>query len=135
MYTFLTTMQKTALDIIRYITTEVEGKKVPLEIMISDVQMMKFKIRSLFGDISMIEHLERDFIESLWRIGKIDEIVSSNIQDLDEDEREVLFEYMDSLEQNVRDTMKRSFHVHGAQKDGVLKLEVFKELHLDSHIH
>ena len=57
-------------------TIAVSYTHLPLEIKIRDVQMMRFKVRSLIGDISLVHKMDTEIIESLWKMGKIDQIIS-----------------------------------------------------------
>ncbi len=124
-------MQLTALDIIRYISTEVEEKATPLEIKIRDVQMMRFKVRSLIGDISLVHKMDTEIIESLWKMGKIDQIISEHIDDISEDDQDTLMSYFHSVESYMRETIRHSFELKPVSaKHGTLKLEIFKETEL-----
>ena len=66
--------------------------------MVRDIQMMGFKIRPLVGDISAIAKMHDEVVRSLWKIGKIDEIISSSIYELEEDDQERLIDYLKKME-------------------------------------
>lgn len=133
-------MKKTAIDIIRQIDLEVEGRSVPLEIMIRDIQMMRFKVRSVIGDIALLQKPHYEFIESLWKIGKIDEIISSSFGDMSEDDQERLLDYFRDVEEQAQDAIRESLELAGSQTDvpsdiPLLKLEIFKDLSPESTRH
>lgn len=122
-------MKKTAIDIIRQIHHEVEDKKLPLEVMVRDIQMMQFKVRSILGDISDLETAQYDFIHALWRIGKIDEIVYSSLIDLDEEDQEALIAYFADFEGKSRSSISQALTSQMPVRKGhkLLKIEIFKE--------
>jgi dGTP triphosphohydrolase len=132
-------MKKTAVDIIRQINLEVESRHLPEEMMVRDIQMMGFKIRSVIGDIALLQKLHYEFIESLWKIGKIDEIISSSFADVSEDDQERLLEYFKDVEESVQDTIRDSLelnHTHNNLPDNpILKLEIFKDLAFEAVKH
>ncbi len=129
-------MKRNALDIIREITHEIEGRKLPLEIMVRDIQMMRFKIRSTFGDISSLDTMHYEFIHALWKIGRADEIVTNSLDDLNEDDQEALIEFFKNIEeeiqQNIRDSL--NLKVLSEEDEGVLKLEIFKDTPVKSTV-
>lgn len=124
-------MQLTALDIIRYISTEIEEKSPPMENKLRDVQMMRFKVRSVIGDISLVNKMDSQIIEYLWKIGRIDEIISEHIDTISEEDQDTLMNYFDSMESHMRESIRHSFELKPAsKKTPTLKLEIFKELEL-----
>ena len=125
-------MKKTAVDIIRQISYEVEDRKLPLEVMVRDIQMMHFKIRSVLGDISSLNSVEYSFVESLWKIGKIDEIINEELENLDEDDQEALINYFQEVESETRGKIRDSLSTNNpSEKDKkILKIEIFKDVPL-----
>jgi hypothetical protein len=130
-------MRKTAIDIIRQISTEVEDRKLPLEIMVRDIQMMQFKIRSLIGDISSLETAHYEFVHALWKIGKIDEIISNSLEDLDEDDQQALITYFNDLESRTQTSIRHALRLQEPieREQNALKIEIFKDIPLKSTIH
>ena len=127
--------RRTAFDIIKQIHTEVEQQALPLEVMVRDIQMMGFKIRPLIGDIATIVHMHDEVVRSLWKIGKIDEIISDALYDLEEDDQDRLIDYLNRMEteaeNKIRDSLVRNTHT---PKKQLLKIEVFKNLTSDTVI-
>ena len=126
----------TALDIIRYITAEIEGTNAPSrKRMIQDVQMMHYKIRPVLGDITSIKKVGAEFLEVLWKIGKIDEVIRLHIDSIPEDEQDMLLDYFATREEDMRITMRNTVTLQDApENDSVLKLEIFKEHGLMPHL-
>lgn len=125
--------RRTAFDIIKQIHNEVEEQGLSLHAMVRDIQMMGFKIRPLVGDISAIAKMHDEVVRSLWKIGKIDEIISSSIYELEEDDQERLIDYLKKMESEaenrIRDSIQKKKNV---SKKQLLKIEVFKDLFTDA---
>lgn len=136
---YCTSMRKTVVDIIRQISDEVEDRQLPFELMVQDIQMMQFKIRSVIGDISSLQTSSGEFIQALWRIGKIDEIVQSSLAELGEDDQEALLSYFKDIESQSRRLIRGSFNQPTSsgtnKKAKILKLEIFKDMPVKSSIH
>lgn len=125
--------RRTAFDIIKQIHTEVEQPTLSLELMVKDIHMMGFKIRPLIGDISTIAHMHDEVVRSLWKIGKIDEIVSGALYELEEDDQDRLIDYLKRMEteaeNSIRDSLERK---KTTSKKQLLKIEVFKDFSSDA---
>lgn len=125
--------RRTAFDIIKQIHSEVEEQGLSLEAMVRDIQMMGFKIRPLVGDISTIAKMHDEVVRSLWKIGKIDEIISSSIYDLEEDDQDRLIDYLKKMETQAEDHIRESIQKRNKlSKKQLLKIEVFKDLFTDT---
>ena len=59
--------------------------------MYQDVRMMKFKVKPVLGDISILNLKNNTLIEILWSLGKIDEFFQNQSDKLDDTEREVFY--------------------------------------------
>ena len=129
----LSMRRRTAFDIIKQIHNEVEEQGLSLHAMVRDIQMMGFKIRPLVGDISAIAKMHDEVVRSLWKIGKIDEIISNSIYELEEDDQERLIDYLKKMESEaenrIRDSIQKKKNV---SKKQLLKIEVFKDLFTDA---
>lgn len=121
--------KRSAVDLIRRIATEIEGVTPAKQTMIADLKMMNFKIRPLSGDLfSLSTTPDMAFLLSLWRIGKIEEIVKTALQTLDDIEMESFFDYLEWLEERLQ------HHPQNVQasltdntKSQLVKLEVFRD--------
>lgn len=121
-------MKKAALDIIKQIMTEVEDAPPTQDVMRSEVQMMGFKIRQITGDADTLSQLDNKVIKSLWKIGKIDQIISDSFDYLDEDDQDRLLDYLHAVEMTTEQHLQQSIKTKKipGKKSQVLKLEVFK---------
>lgn len=127
--------RKTAFDIIKQIHTEVEEQGMSLEAMVRDIQMMGFKIRPLIGDISTIATMHDEVVRSLWKIGKIDEIVNESLYDLEEDDQDRIIEYLKKMETEAENRIRDSLQNRNKlSKKQILKIEVFKDVFTDTVI-
>ncbi len=117
----------TALDIIRKIMLEIECPLPSVGIMLSELKMMKFKMRPLAGDISSLSKMNSDVISSLWRIGRIDEIVQTHFYDLEEDGQEMVLKYLESFETLTQHQIKGALQAKKIRGKDVLKIEVYRE--------
>ena len=121
------------LDIIRKIVTEVEQPKPAFKIMLRDIQMMRFKIRPIIGDISSLNEMNDEVIALLWKIGRIDEIIHASFKDLAEDDQDQLLEYLQHMELQTENDLRRVLRQKPSTKtNNLLKLEVFRELLSDT---
>ena len=122
-----------ALDIIKKIVTEVEQPRPAFKIMLRDIQMMRFKIRPIIGDISSLNEMNNEVIALLWKIGRIDEIIHASFKDLAEDDQDQLLEYLQHMELQTENDLRRVLRQKPNTKtNNLLKLEVFRELLSDT---
>ena len=113
--------------------TEVEQPKPAFKIMLRDIQMMRFKIRPIIGDISSLNEMNDEVIALLWKIGRIDEIIHASFKDLAEDDQDQLLEYLQHMELQTENDLRRVLRQKPSTKtNNLLKLEVFRELLSDT---
>lgn len=116
---------RNAVDYIHRIATEIEGVQPTKQAMIADLKMMNLKIRPLSGDLfSIPSNKDISFIQSLWKVGKIEAIVQTAIKELGEEEVEVLFDYLEKLEQELEKNQ-------ASKKTKIVKLEIFRDREID----
>jgi hypothetical protein len=118
------------LELIKRITVEVENAKPSKERMIEDVKMMNFKIRPLVGDVFQFIKKEVGFLESLWKIGKIEEIVTGGLPELNNEEKMVFLRYLDGLQRQMEKTptsIIKQFNPEESKNINILELEIFRE--------
>lgn len=119
-----------AMELIKEVRSGVEAKTLTREQMIEEIKMMKFKIRPISGDVFYLITHDMGFLESIWRMGKIEEIVSQSIDKLDAREKDILYKYLDDLEwraqQKIMSTIENLPYVE-QNKVRLIQLEVFKD--------
>lgn len=98
--------------------------------MFEEVQMMKFKIKPIQGDVMFFNLKNEKFIENLWSLGKLDEFFHKEFPLLSKKEKKVFirifdnlyFKYQQQLNQINLQPTKMTL-----MKTGLLELEIFKE--------
>lgn len=120
---------KTALDVIHQIRVIVSAKPRSSQAMLEDMKVMQFKIRPVDGDIGKLNGLDDKLIYSLWKIGKIDELVRSSFKALSHDDKETLISYLREFESRTQqEIMSKSRKRRDAKSSlEILKLEIFKD--------
>ena len=98
--------------------------------MFDEVQMMKFKIRPIQGDLMSFDLKNKQFIESLWSLGKLDEFFYREVPTLSKKEKEVFMKLFDSLyykyQQQLNQTNLQQRKVT-LTTTGQIELEIYKE--------
>jgi len=118
------------LNLIKKITFEVEKVRPSREKMIEEIKMMKFKIRPLAGDIFDLAKEEVGFLESLWKIGKIDRIINEGLNELSESEKETFFQYLGNFHHRIEKKLSsaiKKLSPEEIENIKVVELEVFRE--------
>lgn len=117
--------QKTlkAIDLIERVQA-LDTTKLSYGAMVQDIKMMQVKVRSVEGDLFSMQHDQLLFIESLWKVSKIEQIAYEATQILDDNEIEFFYSYLDSRSNQWYPEFEvdnHPDHVH------MVKLEIFKQ--------
>jgi hypothetical protein len=119
-----------ALDLIQKINEDIERHKPSKEAMMEDIKMMNFKVKPVSGDIFSLTKKDIGFIESLWRLGKVEEMVSDKLEHLAENEKDIFFNYLDDLQVRTQQEIAvaiSQLSKKEQKKMEFLELEIFKE--------
>ena len=131
--------KKTTKDIISLfgnIQKEISSKP-DVNQMYKDVQMMKFKIKPIQGDLMAFNLKNENFIESLWSLGKLDEFFFKEVPFLSKKEKEIFVKIFDSLyfkyqqQLNQSNLQQRKVTL---TKIGLLEMEIYKERKLKKKV-
>lgn len=118
------------LEIITRIKNEVDISKIDKQEMIRELKMMNFKIKPIIGDLFQVVQKQEIFLESLWKIGKIEEIVSFYKDKLTNEEKDILFHYLESIksqdEKNLISQLNQRSLEKG-EKVSVFEIQVLKK--------
>lgn len=121
--------QRDPLVLLEMFQRNVLMKKPLLKDMITEVHMMKFKVKPVQGDFSDVNFKNDEFIEILWSLGKLDEFFQAQYVHVREKDRGVFFTYFDSMQKKFQEELNRlnlrQDVNHG--KPPVLEMEIFKE--------
>lgn len=123
-----------ALDLIRKITNDIEKYKPSKEIMMEEIKMMNFKVKPVSGDIFSLTKKDIGFVESLWKLGKVEEMVADKIDNLEENEKDIFFNYLDDLQVRTQQEIAVAISQlpkKEQKKMQYLELEIFKEKVID----
>lgn len=104
--------------------------KPPIQAMVSEVRMMKFKVKPIAGDVSFLQLNNKHLIETLWSLGKLDETFHKEFRYINADQREVFFRIFDDLYQQFQNQLNK-VNIKSELKTNLpqlLELEIFKEL-------
>lgn len=123
-------MKKTALDIIRHINQEIEGSTVSPELVLYDMHMMGFKVKTHLGSSFTIHAPTFDVIHAIWKLVKADSIISESLDDLVEEEQETVLQYFSTMEQRLSQTLDHMIDTSFEKSTpaGRIKFEIFKDL-------
>ncbi len=77
----------------------------PTAEMYDEVRMMKFKIKPVQGDISLLNLNDQRLIEVLWRLGKLDDFFQSEFGHLNKKNKEVFYSFFESLHNNLQNQL------------------------------
>lgn len=120
----------TALDLIKKIDSQIEKARPSKEEMLEDIKMMKFKIRPVTGDIFALKDKDIGFLQSLWKLARIEELVAGQVERLSGGEKEIFFSYLEDLQFKTEEKIAlaiRRLPVKEKKNIKVLELEVFRE--------
>ncbi len=118
-FEMLTKFQKTILQ-----------KKPSTREMVQEVQMMKYKIKPLYGDISLLDFKNTQFVEALWSLGKLDEFFQNNVDQLETIEQDVFFRLIHEMRTDLQNDLNKAnlkpLKVKSNQQS-VFEIEIYKE--------
>ncbi len=118
-----------ALEMISKFRNRILDRKPSMTKMYQDVRMMRFKIRPLQGDISFINLKDKNFIEILWSLGKLDEFFHGHIEKVSPAEQETFYKVIDEMydkfqeQLNTLDLKYERF----PQTASTFEMEIYKE--------
>lgn len=103
--------------------------KPSTEKMFEEVRMMKFKIRPLQGDVSDLNLRDKQFIEILWNLGKLDDFFHKESTNLTSDQKEVFFRFLDDLYERFQTQLNKVDLKMPTEtfSTSTIEMEIFKE--------
>jgi len=102
-------------------------QKPPQDEILKEVQMMKFKIRPVFGDISLLNFKDLQLIEALWGLGKIDDFFKKEISKISVREQETFFELLNQMREKLESQIKKINFRKPVTTSQAIEMEIFKE--------
>lgn len=97
--------------------------------MIEEIQMMRFRIRPVSGDALFINIRDIQFVETIWTMGKLEEIVQKEYPKLNGRGKKALFRVFEELHEKYQDQLnKLNLKVEKApNQPNMVEIEIFKE--------
>src|SRR3990170_2935325 len=106
------------------------GNKPPIEKMYEEIRMMRFKIKPISGDIFLLQLKNHRLIETLWGLGKLDEVFQKEYKKLASEQKEAFFRLFDNLYQQFQDQLSK-ININPEVRSSlpqVLEMEIFKDM-------
>lgn len=75
--------------------------------MYEEIQMMKFKVRPLSGDILSLNLKNDQFVSTLWSLGKLDEFYQKKISGLNYKDREIFNKIFEEVYQRFQTDLNK----------------------------
>ena len=96
--------------------------------MYEEVRMMKFKIKPLQGDISLLNLGNANFIEILWGLGKLDEFFQGHYKKIAMRKRDLFLRLFDEIHENFQDQLNAlNLKPEKVSDSSMFEMEIFKE--------
>ncbi|MCX7955554.1 MAG: hypothetical protein N2593_00365 [Patescibacteria group bacterium] len=105
-------------------------KKPPYQEMFSQIKMMNFKFKPIQGSLTKINFLDKDFIETLWSLGKLDEFFFKKINQIkSKKEKESFFNFFSQIYNKYQEKLnniKPKLIEKTKESIDILEVEIFK---------
>lgn len=100
-----------------------------IEEMLSEVRMMNFKVRPVYGNISKLNLSNKEFINALWSLGKLDEFFKDEFPSVEDEDRDIFFKLVDDIRVSLQQKLNRAYNEEETTKSEKLffELEIYKE--------
>jgi hypothetical protein len=97
--------------------------------MISEVRMMNFKVRPVYGNISKLDFTNNDFINALWSLGKLDEFFKEEFPQVEDEERDVFFKLVDDMRVSLQQKLNHAYKTKKTPKENKVffEIEIYKD--------
>ncbi len=105
------------------------SNKPSLDQMIKEVQLMRFKIRPVQGNLTHLNFQNVRFIEIVWSLGKIDEFFDKRLSSLPRSQKNIFFHYFDTLHRSLQEELNKLNlkQVQVGKSSSVFEMEIFKD--------
>ena len=117
-------------DRIQRFQQNVLARRPPISKMVSEVHMMNFKIRPVYGNISSLDFANKRFIEALWSLGKLDEFFRIEFPQVTENEQDIFFLLFDEMRVSFQQQLNTAYSASkplSTEERLLYEIEIFKE--------
>jgi len=94
---------------------------------LKEVQMMKFKVRPLVGDISLLNFKDWRLLEALWSLGKLDDFFEREIGGVSKEEKKTFFQVVEQIRGKLETQLANIHFKKRTQTPQVIEMEIFKD--------
>lgn len=96
---------KDIIEIMTHFQKKILNEKPSVDKMFDEIRMMKFKIRPINGDISLLDLKNNHFIEILWSLGKLDEFFQFQYKKISVRKRSLFIKLFDELHDKFQEEL------------------------------
>lgn len=103
--------------------------KPPVKDMLTELQMMRFKVKPRQGDFASVDFTNHELIEILWSLGKLDEFFQEQYMEMNDHDQETFISYFDSMQKKLQEDLNKLNlkQEMGGARLTTLEIEIFKE--------
>jgi len=104
--------------------------KPSVDTMYEEVKMMRFKIKPLQGDVTLLDLNNQQLIETLWQLGKLDEFFQQEFKKLPLSQQEIFFNFFTDMYNKLQNNLNHINLKAGkifSSTSSVLEMEIIKE--------
>lgn len=117
-------------DMIHQFQKNIQEQKPSFNEMSREVSMMKYKIRPVEGDISILNFKSPEFIEALWSLGKLDEFSRQYAEKINPEDENTFIRLIEEIRYRLQQDLNKAninptLHLQPAQF--VFEMEIYKE--------
>lgn len=97
--------------------------------MFEELQMMRFKIKPVQGDLSILNFKDKQLIEILWNLGKLDEFFQKQYRHLSIAKKRTFYQLFENLHKNYQDQLS-ALSIQATEEiklTSTVEMEIFKE--------
>lgn len=116
-------------DVFNLITRlqKILSRKPSQDQMLKEVQMMKFKIRPVLGDVSLLNFKNLQLIETLWGLGKLDDFFHKESKRVAGSDQKTFFQIMSQIRGKLETQLSRISFKKPIEIPQTIEMEIFKE--------
>ncbi len=123
--------KKTNQDVLRLVSifqSFVKNKPTPGR-MYEEIQMMRFKVKPLQGNLTEVNLRNQKFLETLWSLGKLDEFFQKEYPKLSFKNKQIFTKIFDDLYHKYQQDLNKInlYQNKFTRQNPVLEIEIFKE--------
>ncbi len=102
-------------------------QKPSQEEMLKEVQMMKFKIRPVYGDLSLLDFKNLPLVEALWGLGKIEEFFYKEVKKIAGRDQQTFFRLINQIKAGLETRLSKVSFKTSMVAPQMVEMEIFKE--------